>query len=334
MRGVGRKRTKDRHLPQRVYYRRKAYYFVDLNGKWHPLGKVYADALRVLAALVEKAAPANTMEQLIARYSAEELGTKAAKTRRGRLQEFKPILKAFGRMSAESIEPHHVWSFFQARGKTVQAHHEVRALSALLTYARRIGARSKQNPCFGLQLPMPAPRKRYVTDEEFLLVRAVAQPMIGYAMDLALLTGMDEGTIRQLERRHWSDQGFTFERVKTDKSQQVGWSEEVDLTVKAILRERPQLRRSLICNRKGQPYTADGFQSQWQRTMAKALKTGLKERFTFHDLRAKSASDAETDQEAADRLGHGDPRLTRRVYRRLPQRSKPLAFLPKAETEK
>jgi integrase len=82
----------------------------------------------------------------------------------------------------------------------------------------------------------------------------------------------------------------------------------------------PQLRRYLICNRRGQLYTLNGFQSQWRRTMNKALQAGLAERFHFHDLRAKRASDAESDQAAADRLGHGDVELTRRVYRRLPRR--------------
>lgn len=61
--------------------------------------------------------------------------------------------------------------------------------------------------------------------------------------------------------------------------------------------------------------------------MRRALKKGLAERFTFHDLRAKSASDSDSDQEAADRLGHGDVRITRRVYRRLPKRAKPLRIL-------
>ena len=65
----------------------------------------------------------------------------------------------------------------------------------------------------------------------------------------------------------------------------------------------PHLRRYLICNRKGQPYSLNGFQSQWQRVMRKAMQKGLAERFHFHDLRAKSASDDATDQGAADRLG-------------------------------
>jgi integrase len=53
----------------------------------------------------------------------------------------------------------------------------------------------------------------------------------------------------------------------------------------------------------------------------------LGERFTFHDLRAKSASDSASDQNAADRLGHGDVKLTRDTYGRLPRRSAALKII-------
>lgn len=322
---VGRKRKTDRHLPERVYHRHGAYYYVTPAGKWRPLGRGYSDALRALAALLGEGAPVQTIELLIAKYEVEVLPQKAKKTRVGRLQQFKAVRDCFGQMSAEEIEPHHVWNFWRARGETEQARHEVSALSALLTFARQVGARKSDNPCFKLGKKAAKHRTRYVTDDEFLLVRGVAQPMIGYAMDLALIAGMDEGTIRMLERRHLKDDGIEFERPKKGDQesafQLIEWSDELDLTVKAILRERPQLRRALICNRKGQPYTADGFQSQWQRTIRKAVDAGLKDRFHFHDLRAKSASDDETDQGAADRLGHASVETTKRIYRRLPRRA-------------
>jgi integrase len=324
---MGRNRTKDRHLPQRVYSRGGAFYFVDRQGKWLPLGSNYPKALQALASIIDSASPANTVHQLINRYVAEELGAKAEKTIRGRLQEFKPLDKVFGAVSAESIESHHVWTYWLTRGKSEQARHEIRALSTLLTYALRIGARKRPNPCFGLQLPGNKPRSRYVTDEEYLLVRELAPPMIGYAMDLALLAGFDQGTIRRLERRHadLKEKGILIEREKTGTLQLIEWNEELELTVKGVLRERPQLRQFLICNRKGKPYSLNGFQSQWQRVMRRAMAKGLTERFTFHDLRAKSASDDATDQGAADRLGHGDVKLTQRVYRRLPRRGQALS---------
>jgi integrase len=311
-----------------MYQRHGAYYYAAKGGPWKRLATDYTEALRALAAFLATDMPVLTVEQLIARYDAEELAQKAEKTRKGRRQEFKKVAEVFGRMRPAAIEPHHVWNYWAKRGKTEQARHEIRALSALLTFARRVGARSTPNPCFGLQLPMGSARDRYVTDDEYLAVRDLAQPMIGYAMDLALLAGMDESTILKLERRHLTDEGVQFERGKTGVFQLIEWNDELRLTVEALKREPPQLRQFLICNRHGRPYTVNGFQSQWQRTMRKAVNAGIA-RFHFHDLRAKSASDDATDQGAADRLGHADVKLTKRVYRRLPKRARALAILNK-----
>ena len=59
--------------------------------------------------------------------------------------------------------------------------------------------------------------------------------------------------------------------------------------------------------------------------MKKAIeKGGLEERFTFNDLRSKSASDTADVIEASERLGHSSIDLTRRVYRRRPAKVKAL----------
>ena len=44
------------------------------------------------------------------------------------------------------------------------------------------------------------------------------------------------------------------------------------------------------------------FRTAWGRLMTKALAQGLKERFTFHDLKAKGVSDFEGDKRRA--AGH------------------------------
>jgi hypothetical protein len=243
---VGRDRKTNKHLPARVYPRRgKLYYVQPGTEKWIPL----PDGLRTWAKLVESADATETMSALWAKYEIGELHKKAPKTQKNRRQEWSALEPAFGHMRPADIEPHHVWRYWRSRGEIEQAKKEVRCLSAVLTFGRQEGAIKHPNPCFGLQLPGSKPRDNYVSDEAFLFVRERAQPMIGYAMDLTYIAGMDEGTIRVLERKHLKDDGIEFERGKTGKLQLVEWNDELHGVVDAILRERPQLRRALICNR-------------------------------------------------------------------------------------
>ena len=87
---------------------------------------------------------------------------------------------------------------------------------------------------------------------------------------------------------------------------------------------------SLFCTRTGQPYvkqdgTANGFDSIWQRFMAKVLaETTVTDRFTEHDLRAKCASDAESLEHAQQLLAHAEATTTKRIYRRRGEVVRPL----------
>lgn len=325
---VGRTRTKNKHLPQRVYEKHGAYWFVDRKNKWHRLADGYPEALKALAVLLAKNAPLDTVELVWAKYQVEVLPKKAKKTRKGRVNDMKWPLQVFGRMRSGDIEPHHVWTFWRDRGETEQARHEIRALSTVLTFARQCGAMPTHNPCYNLKLPGAKARTLYVTDEMFFLVRDLAPAMIGHAMDLAWCGGLDEGTIIRLERANVVATGLEFDRGKTVKPQLIEGEDLVTIT-NAALRENPRLRRFVICRRDGKAYTPNGFQSAWQRLLAKAMKKGLQTRFHFHDLRGKSGSDAASDEEAQNRLGHSDVEVTRRHYRRLPQRSKALRILDK-----
>jgi integrase len=279
-----------------------------------------------MAALLDTSVPATTCAALWIGYEAHVLVTKAEATQRSRRKEWAALLPVFGKVTPRDIESGDVYRYWLDRGRTPQAKHEIRCLSALLTYARQIGAVKHPNPCFGLRLPDAPARSRYVTDAEFLAVREHAPAMVGYAMDLALLTGLRQRDILRLERRHITDDGIEVTTSKTGAGLVILWNDELRATVAACLKETPQVRRCLVCRRDGRAYTSDGFRALWQRLMAKA---GPVDRWTFHDLRAKSASDAQSDQEAADRLGHRDPALTRRIYRRLPRRALALRVLDK-----
>jgi integrase len=109
----------------------------------------------------------------------------------------------------------------------------------------------------------------------------------------------------------------------------VEWSPELRTVIDRLKKLGPQIRPTLLCNLEGKAFTSDGFRSNWHRLMTKTMTPGekgeppaLAERFTFHDLRAKSASDDDFDV-ATERLAHDDPRTTQRVYRRKPRRARP-----------
>lgn len=330
---VGRKRTRDFDLPRRVYRKNGAFWFVTTNNEWKRLAPLddYAGMLKALGTLLDTSVPPNTVELLWSKYQNEVLVKRAKKTQAGRRNDMKWPLQVFGKVDPATIEPHHVWTFWRDRGETEQARHEIRALSALLTFARQCGARSTDNPCFKLGLPGAKGRDLYVTDAMFFAVRDVAPPMVAYAMDLAWCGGLDSGTIRLLERRHVVPTGLKFERGKTGKFQLIE-GEDLIAIVRAALSERPQMRRSIICSRNGKAYTSDGFQNAWQRAVNKAIKLGRlpqELRYHFHDIRAKGGSEAGSDEEAMNLLGHSDVQVTRKHYRRLPQRSQALQILGK-----
>lgn len=317
-------------LPRRVYAKHGALWFVDVRNKWHRLGSadMPASAMhKALGALLE-ASPAGTVAAVIERYTREVLPRKAPRTQDSQRHELTRLVSVFGHMAPGDVMPSDCWGYFTERGSGSAAHHEVRLLSNVFTWAMRWGV-VRVNPARGLGLTTPKPRRRYVTDAEFLAVRELAAPMLGYAMDLALLTALRQGDILSLERRNLTDAGLVVETSKTGKGLIFDWSPELRATVDAALRERPQVRRFVICRQDGKGMTSSGFQTLWQRLMGRAVAAGV-ERFTFHDLRAKSLSDAGSLQEAATRGGHADARVTARVYRRLPERVTTLAILDSA----
>jgi integrase len=318
-----------------MYQKRGAYYFVGQDNIWQPLGRDYPEALKKYAAILAGNAPGHTIELLWAKYQVEVLPNLAKKTQSGRRNDMTKPLEVFGQMNPQDVEPHHIWTYWRERGETEQARHEIRAFSALMTYARQSGARKgpeNSNPCFKLGLPGAKARDLYVTDAAFYAVRDVAPTMLGYAMDLAWCAGLDSGTIRLLEWRNVTKTGLLFERGKTQKLQQIDGDDLVTI-LRQLRQQRPQVRRSIICARNGRPYTADGFQSAWQDAMAKAIKLKRlkpEDRYHFHDIRAKGGSEADSDEAAADLLGHADKRVTRKHYRRLPQRSQAIQIRPKS----
>lgn len=320
---MGRPRKHRTDLPQRVYHHHGSHFFVDGTGKWHNLGKNFADAMIRYGELM-KAPPAVSMTvgALLDRYQREVVPTKAPRTQRDNAAELAKLRQAFGHMVPTDVTPQDIYAYLDARTAKVRANREKALLSSVFSYAIRWGVMTS-NPCRDVKSHKEAPRRRYIEDAEFRAVYDVAPDAVRAAMALSLLTGLRQGDVLRLRWSAVTESGLEVETAKTGKRLVFEWTPALRYVVESL---RPGAGATvsgttLIRTRSETPYTLAGFKAIWQRVIRKAHADGLvAERFTFHDIRAKAGS------EAADEklLGHQDQRTLNRHYRRAPERVTPL----------
>lgn len=351
---MGRRRQTNKHLPRRVYLKNGSYWFVDALGKWHRLASAHDESTmyRELSKLVDRSSPVTTMRDLFERYQLEKLPLLAPRTQsdyRGYIANLLPI---FGDAPPKEVTAKYIYDYRNKRAEksVVQANREKSCLSAVFTAAVEWGV-VETNPARQVAKIEEPSRDRYVTDAEFNAVYRLASPMMQCAMDLATITGQREGDLLRLPCRDpavYTDQGIVFRPgkskrkhprhgrlVESVKTVIVEWSPELREVVARARKLGPDIRKTLISNMEGKPFTESGFRSNWHRLQQAALKGRKKSNgavafepviggsYTFHDLRAKSASDDEDVNNATERLAHDDPRTTRKVYLRKPRRARP-----------
>lgn len=317
--GMGKLRMTRRDLPERMYCKHGAYYFVDLKNKWHNLGRDWHDAIYKYADINSAERPCVTLGKIMDDYQTKVIPTKAVKTQRDNLRALGLLRVVFGHMQPDDVEPKDVYGYM-AKRPPVAGNREKALLSHVFTFAIRQGL-TNDNPCRLVVRNTERPRDRYVTDGEYSAVHKIMPAQIQCAMEIALLTGLRENEILRLKRADELEDGLLVKPSKRGKPLLFELTPELKDAIKHA-RSLPGDIKSmwLIHNRQGQPYTTDGFRANWQRHMKKALEDKIiGERFTFHDLRAKAGS----DHVSGDILGHQDPRTMNRVYRRKPRKVTP-----------
>jgi integrase len=347
-----KRKPENRGLPVRWQFIHGAYYFrvpPGLESLWDGkqtfrLGKTLSDAYKVWADRLGAVERTNTIAQLLDRYLLEVVPTKAPKTQIDNVQQIKKLRAVFGKLRLVGLKPQMVYEYVSKRTAKVAAHREIEVLSHAFTKAVEWGYLDRHPFKGEVRLKGESARDRYVEDWE--IVECLALPSkrkkgsvqaIQASIRIKLLTGMARGDLLRLEpARHFKEDGIHIQRHKTASSSGkrtiYEWTTELRAAVDMALAARPvDIAPWLFCTRFGKCYineekgTAKGWDSMWQDFMARILKeTKVTERFTEHDLRAKCASDAESLEHARALLSHADGRLTERIYRRKPERVKPL----------
>jgi integrase len=156
------------------------------------------------------------------------------------------------------------------------------------------------------------------------------------AMMLALLTAQRQGDIIKFRWLDIRGMDLHVQQSKTRKRIAIAINAELE----AVL-DRCWLlpgggkdgSEYIIPTRTGKPYTSEGFRACWQRTINRAMRgrpayrrrkdkpvgaltPAIRERFTFHDIRALAATKCATPEIAMRLLGHASMAMTMRVYRR------------------
>lgn len=316
---MGRPRIHNPELPSRVYFRHGAYYYVPPEGEWKRLGTTEAEMYKALGTLLEGRAPERTLSDVMRRYRTDVLTKKAPKTQRDQLAQLARLEAVFGKMRPTALRAVHVADWHDMRGKKtpVLANRELALLRHVLQMAIRWGyLEAGRNPAREVSRHAETPRKRYITDAEFAAVYALASPLIQVMMDLSYIGGRRQGELLTMTRSQFVEEGIEVTPAKRGRELVVKWSEALRDAVDRALNMHPVASMYLIADAQGQPIPAETFRTAWGRLMTKALAQGvISKRFTFHDLRAKAASDAEN----GEHLGHTSQAMLDKVYLRKPK---------------
>lgn len=316
---VGRRRRHNTDMPQRVYLSRGWWFFRPKAGSAVRLGKQddKAGALRAYADLMEARPRNGTVAELLDRYAKDVLPTKAPKTQKDQYAQIQKLKRVLGTLELHQVTRGVVAEYLDRSPAKVSANREIALLSHAYTKAIR-WLLTNENPCRGVERNTEKERERYITHEEFLAVYEAASPVVQVMMGLAYNTGQREGDLLKLRRDAITEEGLAIRQGKTRRRLVISWTPALAWLIERAgeLPEKGKASLFIVCQPNGQPYSESGFQTAWQKHIRKCFKDELiAERFTFHDLRAKAASDGKDGR----LLGHLDPRTLRKHYIRKPE---------------
>ncbi len=330
---VGRRKVASR-LPPRLYEskgkRKTGYYTVTRDNKYVGLGSDLIAAKKRLAELEGEPLTVDTVAGLIDEYLAEvermvAHSKRAPRTLADRKTEAVNLKAAFGKMRPDAVDPKHIWHYLhKARGidAPVRANREITFLQGVFKWARGQGI-VRDNPCVGVERNEESPRERLVSDAELADFLKLARDdgdvstRAALAVYIAFLTGKAQGQILRLSRRQITADGIEFAARKGGARVLVTWSDALRAAVNESLAMPAKIEPMWIVHtQEGGPYTSDGFKKGWQLLMGKWVAKGG-ERFTFHDLRAKSTTTLiEAGRKASELTGHKLESTVAKVYDR------------------
>ena len=206
------------------------------------------------------------------------------------------------------------------RRAPIRANREVAMLSSAYSWAMgQDDYEILENPCYGVRRNTESPSDRCPERWELEAAKEKAPPLWALIFDLAYKIGQRGGDVRLLKKMQLQPDGVYVTQSKTGETLIIEWDDELyDIVLRLqawsddILKEN-RYRGSmespyLIVTRFCQPYTARGWKSMVYKFVRAAMadkNNPLTIPFSFHNIRAKSATDEEdAGGDPQRRLGH------------------------------
>jgi integrase len=338
---MGRRRKKNKGLPERVYidngkqrkdgtWPKVRYYLKKIDNTRVFLGNTEIEMRRSHLELIERPAVVKNTEDLFVRYLKEVACKKSSRTYKNNIYKIKYLTAFFKDTNINDITAQDIYKYMDIRLErgVCAANGDKALLSNIFTYAIRWGI-AKDNPCKLVTAFKEKPRDRYPEDYELKAVYDESPEILKCIIDFGYLTGQRIGDILNVQESQIDEQGIRIHqskmRDKVSTKLLIEWSPTLEKCIKRARNLRGLVRSLYLFSKDdGQRYTYFGFRSMWKRAMERAIKKGtLLEKFHFHDIRAKTYSDEEDSEQKFKRAGHVDASMSR-VYDRKFKKVKPL----------
>ncbi|CAN5767084.1 tyrosine-type recombinase/integrase [soil metagenome] len=311
-----------RDLPARVYRKHGAFYFVDMDRRWHRLCAIkegIPNMYRALATLTEKEARSDRMPAVITRWLDEKRPDWGVAMKRNMERMADVMSHRLVEYTPADMKTPDVKSFLADYAKQPRTHNLYRAmLRQVLAYAAGEGLREGWNPVDDLKGKSTPGRKRIVTDAEIARIKAAALMADGkpvrngqalvQMIDLALITGQ---RISDLIKIRWQDVTKTHlfvEQGKTGVRIEVELSPALKRALNACSKGRDKIG-FVLKTQSGSGYKYAGIRSAWVRACERAKVADL----NIHDMRGRAGVDKVAmhgKEEAQKLLGHRNMRTT------------------------
>lgn len=254
------------------------------------------------------------------------------------IEYLKPLKAVFGSMLPHEVNGKHVSGYLQKRSwrprprrdaggvaveqapqlAPVRANKEISLLSSGFSWA--ISSPDwplvSSNPCHGVKRNKTKASERCPEVWEIQAAKAHAPGPWPWILDLAYKAGSRGVQFRQLPKTAIREKGIFIGKAKGGADVYIEWDDELYALALALLdhtaaieADRHVISPYVIVSRTGSPYTAAG----WKTTVYKFVRAAvadqanaLEEPFSFHDIRARSATDEEElmGTNPQHRLGH------------------------------